>query len=925
MTNTALRGKPDAGNPHVRFDEGEVAPAATPRRGSLLYKTKLMSVVAAAAAMFVGTLRADLTRYTEKVDGWIWEYEVAEGKAQYVVGSFTGKYSKPGPDLVIPAKLGGKAVASLGPFALQGYEFTTVTIPSTVTYIGYHAFGYCTNLKSVKLPDSMRSVAYYAFEGCTALQCVDFGKNVSLIGDNVFKGCSSLEALVFRGANEPNNVDDDAFVGVPSSCMVYVPATAKGWPGDDGKWHGMPLVRGDCMVNVNVRILSGDSYGTISGGGVFPVGKKITLKATPNKGCVCGGWQDEETGVYYGHSASISYVVTGADTDFRTRFVQSNVAEDYLYVDSLYEQYDAEDDGTVYVPVGVRSLSEPKVTVKGLPSGVKFDAAKMVLAGKATKPGVYNIKVSATNKSTKDPKTVEFELCVPNFKDELIELDDMYGWCLPGAAYVETIASADGCKVTGLPSGLKWTAKDIVDKNCGNVPANSIYGAPTKPGYYTVFFTKTDGDKVKVKHTATATFLVLPFKKLEIEMVGNTGKDKATGAGEYAVGKKVTLKATADKGKVFGGWYFNSECTDLLDHSASLPFEMPEIGEVKLYAKFVEASADADRSNVQTVLYPTGDPIVLGKEGVLVEPIRCGVNIMWPIRADALSATTVKVSGLPAGLKFTAKEILDSNKDPIVSANSIYGVPTKTGPYKIRITVTTAGKNSFDYDLYCDVTPLERWAVGLFVGFGGPKSFPGPISLTIAENGKISGKYSCSDGSVWTLSAPYFYDYDGENYAYHATVTCKSGKNEWLEDLTVAEPDKPMGDVAATMTGDLGVMSLYQTFWKEDDWKDAGKAIDKAVFEYDEGDSAGNTGSFALTFKADGSVKTKGAFENSAGWSYAATGSSTLVPLEMPNESGSFSAFVNVYFPPNEKKNFGGYFETMYLKWDGKKKEFDFL
>ena len=37
MTNAALRGKPDAGNPHVRFDEGEVASAETPRRGSLLY------------------------------------------------------------------------------------------------------------------------------------------------------------------------------------------------------------------------------------------------------------------------------------------------------------------------------------------------------------------------------------------------------------------------------------------------------------------------------------------------------------------------------------------------------------------------------------------------------------------------------------------------------------------------------------------------------------------------------------------------------------------------------------------------------------------------------------------------------------------------------------------------------------------------
>ena len=38
MMNAARRGKPDAGNPHLRFDEGEVALATTPRRGSLLYK-----------------------------------------------------------------------------------------------------------------------------------------------------------------------------------------------------------------------------------------------------------------------------------------------------------------------------------------------------------------------------------------------------------------------------------------------------------------------------------------------------------------------------------------------------------------------------------------------------------------------------------------------------------------------------------------------------------------------------------------------------------------------------------------------------------------------------------------------------------------------------------------------------------------------
>ena len=51
-TGKALNGKPYARNPHVRFDEGEVASAATPRRGSLLYSCKslkFLQFVASAA------------------------------------------------------------------------------------------------------------------------------------------------------------------------------------------------------------------------------------------------------------------------------------------------------------------------------------------------------------------------------------------------------------------------------------------------------------------------------------------------------------------------------------------------------------------------------------------------------------------------------------------------------------------------------------------------------------------------------------------------------------------------------------------------------------------------------------------------------------------------------------------------------------
>ena len=48
-----LRGKPDAGNPHVRFDEGEVA-SAKPRRGSLLYNKTIRNLAIAALFIFPG-------------------------------------------------------------------------------------------------------------------------------------------------------------------------------------------------------------------------------------------------------------------------------------------------------------------------------------------------------------------------------------------------------------------------------------------------------------------------------------------------------------------------------------------------------------------------------------------------------------------------------------------------------------------------------------------------------------------------------------------------------------------------------------------------------------------------------------------------------------------------------------------------------
>ena len=71
-TGKALDGNPHAGNPHVWFDEGEVASVATPRRGSLLYKKR--SCLKGVAAVCL-VLLADVA--TAETRAW-WHFDEAD-------------------------------------------------------------------------------------------------------------------------------------------------------------------------------------------------------------------------------------------------------------------------------------------------------------------------------------------------------------------------------------------------------------------------------------------------------------------------------------------------------------------------------------------------------------------------------------------------------------------------------------------------------------------------------------------------------------------------------------------------------------------------------------------------------------------------------------------------------------------------------
>ena len=129
----------------------------------------------------------------EHVGGYDWPYKIKDDGTAEIIGK-----PSPSPEgaLVIPEKLGGCAVTSIGDevFADCG-ELTTVTIPVGVTRIGDGAFADCGELTTVAIPVGVTSIGEEAFARCRWLEDVVLPFGVTTIEDSAFFGCSGLKAV----------------------------------------------------------------------------------------------------------------------------------------------------------------------------------------------------------------------------------------------------------------------------------------------------------------------------------------------------------------------------------------------------------------------------------------------------------------------------------------------------------------------------------------------------------------------------------------------------------------------------------------------------------------------------------------------------------------------------------------------------------
>lgn len=537
--------------------------------------------------------------------------------------------------------------------------------------------------------------------------------------------------------------------------------------------------------------------------------------------------------------------------------------------------------------------------------------------------------------------------------------------------YVRALADpADGGKVSGsgyCAAGKKVALKATASRNftfagwyAAGAPDAPVATTPTlvldrsakpaKGDARQTVLTDVDGDA-----TYFARFVGDPEVSVTVSATDGRGAEPAgkgagryvagtvTGAGRYAPGKKAVLKATANRGYVFAGWR-EAGADGTLSRSVAYTIGAMPPDDVALVAAFV--TADEDRESVAASLggLPLAPWVSKTETHALATNVRAGVYLEWPLAASALSETTVKVAGLPAGLRFAAKPVTSrsgTGRSAVlvtnVPANTVYGAPTaasrtvtdrRTGavtvtPSAVKVTVTTAGRSSRTYQIDTTVDPLPAWAQGTFSGVsyadadGAETNGLAAVSVTAA--GKVSARQTAA-GRAASFTAPWYDRHDAAEDAYHATLTAKVGAAVVTNRVTVraaahaATDAVPAETALGVMRGDL--LDAWQTDWRREPWKGFAAALARArpplAYAYEVvGDQPGTV---ALKFGANGAVTAAGTFATGVDargreTTAKASCSATLLP------QGGDRYLVFVYFPP--KGTFRGHARCLALVWDG--------
>ena len=128
--------------------------------------------------------------------------------------------------VVIPDKIDGFPVTSIGDFAFANSSITSVMIPDSVKSIGTEAFSGCTRLTSVTIPDKVQVIGAEAFWRCANLESIIIPDRVRSIGRDAFADCNKV-TIYYNGSMENwkkiyTTSDETYLEGNSIKCFYYV-------------------------------------------------------------------------------------------------------------------------------------------------------------------------------------------------------------------------------------------------------------------------------------------------------------------------------------------------------------------------------------------------------------------------------------------------------------------------------------------------------------------------------------------------------------------------------------------------------------------------------------------------------------------------------------------------------------------------------
>ena len=446
-----------------------------------------------------------------------------------------------------------------------------------------------------------------------------------------------------------------------------------------------------------------DGPGTVTGAKKYVAGKTATLKATADAGAVFNGWYLDDELV--SRETTFKYVTPkpAANVQFVAEFVAA--AEDNLEMDVEFMDY-VDVGEEVEFALYADSITPVTFTVKGLPDGLKYDAADQMVKGAPTKKakGIHYVTVTAKNANGhKDVRIARINVggvddeepnkaCVATVYGTYDENDK------PATVYedgfqIDNLGAGepfeqdyrvgngkwtpDKVAVSGLPTGLK--AKCSVADGYGWF---TVSGVPSKTGVFTAMVTATVGKSKTYVTSKTIMVQGTGSQYLRPVALASGSKDKGTvsgGGSATMFGNTVTFKAKPASGDyVFAGWYQDSSSTTPLEAEVFGDYRAPKLSFV-LTEEVLNSLPD--EGVFARFVHRRDDTLVIGEMGFAVE---VGEKMSDTLEVESVSmpfVTTVK--GLPPGVSFNKEQW------------KFKGAPTADGWYFATIAATNAGGYSF--------------------------------------------------------------------------------------------------------------------------------------------------------------------------------------------------------------------------------------